>query len=176
MLDEAPWRATCVAFAQDVKHLILVDATWRFAREMASLAPEDPLQRVRRVELSPPRATRPVFVVRKPMLLEEETWGFSTAEAAALAVDEVAQLRGGAGEAWQVVAKALKAYAQHQLEHTEATCLLFMVVMGFQRSIYWPSGAAHEERKAGAEVSELEKCRPGFIPKLYDAWPDENDS
>ena len=121
MLDEAARHASREGVAQDVKHLILVDATWRFAREMAALPPEDPLQRVRHVELSPPRAARPVFVVRKPLLLEEESWGFSTAEAAALAVDEVAQLRGAAGEAWQVVAKALKAYTQHQLEHTEAT-------------------------------------------------------
>lgn len=136
-----------------VKHLILVDATWRFAREMAAAVPEkdDPLGRIRRVELSPPPETRPVFVVRKPMLLareeEEEQWGFSTAEAAALAIDEVAQLRrtpkedadaesGSERTAWNVVTRALKAYAQIQLQHTEAP--------------------------------RMRSERPGFIPKLYD--------
>lgn len=135
-----------------VKHLILVDATWRFAREMAAVLREkdDPLGKIRRVELTPPADTRPVFVVRKPMLLakeEEEQWGFSTAEAAALAIDEVAQLRRRAEDdaetesrderaAWNVVTRALKAYAQIQLQHTE--------------------------------VPRMRSERPGFIPKLYD--------
>lgn len=135
-----------------VKHLILVDATWRFAREMAAVEEAGPLSQIRRVELTPPHQLRPVFVVRKPMVLTKEEaepaqWGFSTAEAAALAVDEIAHLRGRPdaadpadadvpGEAWELVTRALRAYAQIQLEHTEAP--------------------------------RMRSERPGFIPRLYD--------
>eukprot|EP00439_Symbiodinium_sp_Y106_P058427 s2072_g8.t1 len=131
-----------------VRHLILVDATWRFAREMAAVSDSgDPLSRIRRVELTPPSGTRPVFVVRKPLLLgnareleatdghdlvasEDERWGFSTAEAAALALDEISERRG-------TVAAALGAYAQIQLDHTAKP--------------------------------RMRTDRPGFIPKLYEA-------
>eukprot|EP00930_Biecheleria_cincta_P008072 TRINITY_DN109427_c0_g1_i1.p1 TRINITY_DN109427_c0_g1~~TRINITY_DN109427_c0_g1_i1.p1 ORF type:complete len:263 (+),score=51.91 TRINITY_DN109427_c0_g1_i1:99-791(+) len=120
-----------------VRHLVFVDATWRFAREMASAsstassskngcsegAALEPLAAMRRAELTPPPGTRPVFVVRKPLLLGRDAapadclpadvgsteeaadaaagdrWGFSTAEAVALALDEVAVLRGGSDNA-----------------------------------------------------------------------------
>lgn len=162
---------------ENVKHLVFIDATWRFAREMASVgapaqASLDPLSRIRRVELTPPAGLRPVFVVRKPMKLEsspnavattkttsgseagetedDARWGFSTAEAVALAVDEVATLRTTGTEssfrelddstrvcqAWNVVSKALGAYARIQLERTV--------------------------------VPRIRVDRPGFIPKLYE--------
>ncbi|CAJ1448430.1 unnamed protein product [Effrenium voratum] len=124
-----------------VRHLIFMDATWRYAREMAASRDEDPLGAIRQVELTPPPNTRPVFVVRKPLRLaeeaEEERWGYSTAEAAALAVDEVSSLRGGERKAWDVVATALRAYAQIQLERTVAP--------------------------------RMRTERPGFIPELYEA-------
>ncbi|CAE7918705.1 Dtwd2 [Symbiodinium necroappetens] len=145
-----------------VRHLILVDATWRFAREMAAVSESgDPLSRIQRVELTPPSGTRPVFVVRKPLLLgntreleaadghdfvasEDERWGFSTAEAAALALDEISELRTPDATskecsrlAWRTVAAALGAYAQIQLDHTAKP--------------------------------RMRTDRPGFIPKLYEA-------
>ncbi|CAE7211075.1 Dtwd2 [Symbiodinium sp. CCMP2456] len=152
-----------------VRHLILVDATWRFAREMAAVSESgDPLSRIQRVELTPPSGTRPVFVVRKPLLLgntreleatdghdfvasEDERWGFSTAEAAALALDEISERRGathagchlqgmlpaGMADPAKTVAAALGAYAQIQLDHTAKP--------------------------------RMRTDRPGFIPKLYEA-------
>ncbi|CAE8627782.1 unnamed protein product, partial [Polarella glacialis] len=177
-----------------VRHLIFLDATWRYAREMA--APHagsvasgthsgccaDPLAAIRRVELTPPPGTRPVFVVRKPMRLggatasgeasslpirsgggsegafaevpedeDEERWGFSTGEAVALALDEIAHLRCGGAvgsnappkpserPAWDVVSRALGAYSRIQLEQTVAP--------------------------------KIRTDRPGFIPKLYEAAP-----
>lgn len=130
----------------DVKHLVFVDATWRFAREMVKSS--EPLAALRCATLSPPPGTDPVFVVRKPLLLEptgdsqtdpEQRWGYSTAEAVALAMDEVRALRDPGStesEAWPVVGTALGAYARHQLERTAAP--------------------------------RVRENRPGFIPGLYD--------
>merc|ERR1711920_232214 len=93
----------------DVRHLVFVDATWRFAREM--VAASEQLTLLRCAVLTPPAGIKPVFVVRKPLLLssesatadnsdrsdgakdDEQRWGYSTAEAVAPAVDEVQRLR-----------------------------------------------------------------------------------
>lgn len=159
----------------DVRHLVFVDATWRFAKEMVTAS--GPLASLRCVILTPPAGTRPAFVVRKPLLLgplcnaaagqcaeetggiphehvpgvgtadgEEEHWGFCTAEAVALAVDEVQRLRDvghgpgdsalAAQELWPVVERALSAYSQKQLERTTAP--------------------------------RARTDRPGYIPRLYE--------
>lgn len=75
---------------------------------------------------------------------EDERWGFSTAEAAALALDEISELRTPDATskecsrlAWRTVAAALGAYAQIQLDHTAKP--------------------------------RMRTDRPGFIPKLYEA-------
>lgn len=129
-----------------VRYLVFVDATWRFAREM--VAASEPLSTLQCAVLTPPPGIRPVFVVRKPALLggasagtaeadvdgsprqqeqhDDARWGFSTAEAVALAVDAVRTQRAGSGsipdasEAWRVVARAVGTYAQIQLSHTAA--------------------------------------------------------
>lgn len=135
-----------------VQHLIFIDATWRFAKEM--VAASEPLAAVRCAVLTPPPSTRPVFVVRKPLRLppsgnaapeagedgaDDERWGFSTAEAVGLALDEAQRVLSDAvppHSYYPAVASALGAYARKQLERTTAP-------------------------RARPE-------RPGFIPGLYE--------
>lgn len=167
-----------------VRYLVFIDATWRFAKEM--VAASEPLTALRCAVLEPPPGVKPNFVVRKPLLLagsagsfsgpappgsapwcpgptaaaaaaageaedteasrtdrteEEPRWGFSTAEAVALAADEVQRLRAtvaapageaseareageatgeATGGAWRAVSGAVGAYARLQLERTTA--------------------------------------------------------
>merc|ERR1712039_695966 len=126
-------------------------------------AASEQLTLLRCAVLTPPAGIKPVFVVRKPLLLssesatadnadrsdgakdDEQRWGYSTAEAVALAVDEVQRLRTNSvvesspapQNAWPVIAEAVGAYARKQLERTVAP-------------------------RARPE-------RPGYIPRLYEA-------
>jgi len=149
-------KPLCEVLHAGARHLIFVDATWRFAKEM--VAASEPLAALRCAVLTPPPGTRPVFVVRKPLLLppaegggaegtaaggpggaEEERWGYSTAEAVGLALDEVQRLRSDSAPLrgyYPAVARALGAYARKQLERTTAP-------------------------RARPE-------RPGYIPRLYE--------
>jgi len=123
---------------EQVRHLIFLDATWRFAKEM--LNDSSSLGAIKRVHLTPPPSVSPQFVVRKPLLLDgsvgrrsrvpkgglvetnavdHPSWGFSTAEAVALAADTLSGSDSGSGSAWVAVSRVVRRLVALELSWTQ---------------------------------------------------------
>lgn len=125
------------ANSNDFDTVLAIDATWKYAAEMAKSCPV--LRGLRKVKLGGlgggSGAPVPAFLVRKPEKIgsskngggedEEPTVGYSTAEAVAVLLDQIASARSTKKEGtppeksfYDVVAAPLKLYVELQLRHT----------------------------------------------------------
>lgn len=102
--------------------VIAIDATWKYAREMVKGCPI--LSAMKKVQLDTSAASflpKPAFLVRKPEKLgqgadEEDVFGFCTAEAVAVFLDQLDQTETPAAPSfYDLVSAPLKLYVERQL-------------------------------------------------------------
>lgn len=100
-----------------IKTLFFLDGTWQQAREMFKASPE--LQEISRFKLALPKNYKGAFLIRKAVAELKDGSEFcplSTAEAVALAVDEICN----SSERTIATRKVLKAFCDKQLSFTKA--------------------------------------------------------
>lgn len=98
---------------EDFDYIVAIDATWKYAAEMVKNC--NTLSQLQKVQLGKSCSgfPKPQFLVRKPEKIGE-VQGFSTAEAVALLLDQLAEKK----EIYEAVMRPLQRYVELQMSFT----------------------------------------------------------